>query len=312
MDIPSLTAFLSVAECGSFSMAAEQLHLTQPAVSKRIASLEQQLGTPLFDRKKFDRKNTSGSRRTHLNEAGRTLLPKARQMLELMQDTRQQITNLKTQIKGPLRLATSHHIGLRRLPEVLKKFARTWPDVTLDIKFVDSEAAYELLHRGEVELGIITLAPANPEGVLSQKLWNDPLVFMACREHPLAQIKDRISPRALCQYQAVLPDPGTFTYRLVQNLFDQQGLPLQTAMSSNYLETIRMLTAIGIAWSLLPKSMLGEDLVELKTGVKPPVRELGYIRHEHRTLSNAARVFLERLDNAQVEVTEVTVTDTLS
>ena len=296
MDIPSLTAFLTVAECGSFSLAAEQLHLTQPAVSKRIASLEQQLGTPLFDRKQFDRKN-SASRRTHLNEAGRTLLPKARQMLELMKDTRQQINNLKTQIKGPLSLATSHHIGLRRLPDILKTFARTYPDVTLDIRFVDSEAAYELLHRGEVELGIITLAPGNPENVLSRQLWNDPLVFMACREHPLAQIKKQVSPEVLCQYQAVLPGASTFTYRLVQNLFDQQGLTLKTAMSSNYLETIRMLTAIGIAWSILPKSMLGDDLTELHTNFQPPVRELGYIRHEHRTLSNAARAFLELLDN---------------
>ena len=304
MDIPSLTAFLTVAECGSFSLAAKQLHLTQPAVSKRIASLEQQLGMPLFDRK-----NAAGSRRTHLNEAGRTLLPKARQMLELMKDTRRQITNLKTQIKGPLSLATSHHIGLRRLPDILKDFARTYPDVTLDIKFVDSEAAYELLHRGEVELGLITLAPANPDNILARKLWNDPLVFMACREHPLAQIKLKVAPEALCQYQAVLPGSSTFTYRLVQTLFDQHGLTLQTAMSSNYLETIRMLTAIGIAWSILPKSMLGEDLVELKTDVEPPVRELGYIRHEHRTLSNAARVFLELLDT---HPKDVTTTDTLS
>lgn len=293
MDIPSLTAFLTVAECGSFSTAAEQLHLTQPAVSKRIASLEQQLGTPLFDRK-----NTAGSRRTHLNEAGRTLLPKARQMLELMQDTRQQILNLETRIKGPLRLATSHHIGLRRLPDILKNFARAYPEVTLDIQFVDSEAAYELLHRGEVELGIITLAPANPETVCTRKLWDDPLVFMACQEHPLAQIRSKVSPQELCKYQAVLPGTSTFTYRLVQNLFDQQGLTLQTAMSSNYLETIRMLTAIGIAWSILPKSMLGEDLVELRTGCKPPVRALGYIRHKHRTLSNAARVFLQMLDDS--------------
>ena len=304
MDIPSLTAFLTVAECGSFSLAAEQLHLTQPAVSKRIASLEQQLGTSLFDRK-----NTAGSRRTHLNEAGRTLLPKARQMLELMKDTRQQINNLKTQIKGPLSLATSHHIGLRRLPDILKHFASTYPDVTLDIKFIDSEAAYELLHRGEVELGLITLAPVNPDNILSRKLWNDPLVFMASREHPLAQIKEKVSPKALSQHQAVLPGASTFTYRLVQNLFDQQGLTLQTAMSSNYLETIRMLTAIGIAWSILPKSMLEDDLTELKTDCQPPVRELGYIRHEYRTLSNAASAFLELLDSTQ---SEVTITEILS
>lgn len=298
MDIPSLTAFLTVAECGSFSIAAKRLHLTQPAVSKRIANLEQQLNTPLFDRKLFDSKSHANGRRTHLNEAGRTLLPNARQMLELIKDTRQQITNLKTQIKGPLSLATSHHMGLRRLPELLKAFAKAYPDVTLDIKFVDSEAAYELLHRGEVELGIITLAPSNPETVQSKWLWDDPLCFMACKEHPLAKLKT-ISAAQLSQHQAVLPGTGTFTYRLVQKLFDEQGLTLKTAMSSNYLETIRMLTAIGIAWSILPKSMLGDDLIELKTECQPPIRALGYIQHKHRTLSNAGHAFLQMLDTSE-------------
>ena len=161
---------------------------------------------------------------------------------------------------------------------------------------MDSEEAYELLHRGDIELGIITLAPSSPEAIVPNKLWDDPLAFMACREHPLAQLDDTVSPEALCQYQAVLPGSSTFTYRLVQRLFDQQGLTLQTAMSSNYLETIRMLTAIGIAWSILPESMLGEDLVKLHTRCETPVRELGYIVHKDRTLSNAASAFVSMLD----------------
>ena len=113
MDTNNLTAFLAIVDSGSFSIAAEKLFLTQPAVSKRIASLEEQLNTPLFDR---------SGRTVNLNEAGRTLLPKARKMLELLNDTRQEITNLSGQVKGPLSIATSHHIGLRRLPEVLKAF----------------------------------------------------------------------------------------------------------------------------------------------------------------------------------------------
>ncbi|MGI9275812.1 MAG: LysR family transcriptional regulator [Endozoicomonas sp.] len=286
MDIPSLTAFIAVAECGSFSIAAAQLHLTQPAISKRIASLESQLNTSLFDR---------SNRQVNLNEAGRTLLPKARQMLELLKDTRQEITNLKEQVTGPLSMATSHHIGLRRLPDILKEFARTYPEVTLDIHFVDSEAAYTMLQRGEIELGVITLAPQDPQNFISKTIWDDPMVFMASRDHALASLK-QVSTARLTEHQAILPGSSTFTYRLVRDLFEQKGLKLQTAMSSNYLETIRMLAAIGLAWCILPSSMLDDDLVPLKTDFTPPSRKLGYILHRERTLSNAARAFIELLE----------------
>ena len=285
MDIPCLNAFLAVAETGSFSLAAERLHLTQPAVSKRIASLESQLDSQLFDRI---------GRQVSLSEAGRILLPKAREMLALMKDTRQEISNLRTQIKGSLSMATSHHIGLRKLPAILKEYSKRYPDVRLDIHFVDSEAAYEMINQGEIELGVITLSPEEREGFDARLVWEDPLVFMAASDHPLANIHS-ITTEQLSSHQAILPGSNTFTYRLVKRLFEQEGLKLHTAMSSNYLETIRMLASIGLAWTILPRSMLDDDLVELDTRCKPPVRYLGHITHRERTLSNAAKAFLELL-----------------
>ncbi|MGI9282827.1 MAG: LysR family transcriptional regulator [Endozoicomonas sp.] len=286
MDIPSLTAFLTVAECNSFSLAAEKLHLTQPAISKRIAALENHLDTQLFDRT---------GRQINLNEAGRVLLPKARQMLELMKDTRQEVSNLKTQVKGPLAMATSHHIGLRRLPNILREYSQRYPEVKLDIHFVDSEVAYEMLSRGEIELGIITLSPDNPDRFQSHLIWDDPLVFMAAKDHSLSRLQ-KVSTQQLSVHQAILPGSNTFTYRLVRKLFEEEGLSLQTAMSSNYLETIRMLTSIGLAWTILPASMLDDDLVALKTQCHTPSRKLGYIIHKERTLSNAANAFLGLLN----------------
>lgn len=286
MDIPSLTAFLTVAECNSFSLAAEKLHLTQPAVSKRIASLESQLDTQLFDRI---------GRQINLNEAGRILLPKARQMLALMKDSRQEISNLKTQVKGTLAMATSHHIGLRRLPGILREYSRRYPEVRLDIRFVDSEVAYEMLIRGDIEFGIVTLSPDNPDRFESRLIWNDPLMFMAAKDHPLSSLK-KVSTQQLSEHQAILPSSNTFTHRLVRELFEQESLSLQTAMTSNYLETIRMLASIGLAWTILPASMLDDDLVALKTQCRTPSRELGYITHRERTLSNATNAFLNLLN----------------
>ena len=134
MDTANLDAFLAVAHTGSFSRAAEQLHLTQPAVSKRIASLEQQLGTRLFDRI---------GKHVHLTEAGRALKPRAELIISLLNDTSRALGNLSSTIQGRLRLATSHHIGLHRLPPVLRRFTKAYPGVELDIQFLDSEIAHE-------------------------------------------------------------------------------------------------------------------------------------------------------------------------
>ncbi len=293
MDTASLTAFLAVVDTGSFSEAAEKLFLTQPAISKRIAAMEQQLGTAVFHR---------AGRQIMLNEAGRALLPKARKMLALMHDTRQEIINLNGAVKGTLSIATSHHIGLRRLPNILQAFTRQYPEVRLDIRFVDSEASYEMLNRGEIELGIITLSPQQMPNIHAHKLWHDPLCFMAAQDHPLAALKT-VTTEQLGQYQAVLPGRNTFTYQVVQNLFEQEQLTLQTAMSTNYLETLRMLAAIGLAWCILPLTMQDDDLrvlpVRLKKNIPPPSRELGYILHPKRTLSNAASAFVKLLEQHQ-------------
>ena len=121
-----LEAFIAVAESASFSIAAERIHVTQPAVSKRIALLEEQLNSRLFDRI---------ARSVTLTEAGAALLPRANHILREIADTTQAINDLSGDISGRLRLAISHHIGLHRLPPMLKQFAQNYSDVTIDAFF---------------------------------------------------------------------------------------------------------------------------------------------------------------------------------
>ncbi len=121
MDLNSLNTFIAIAETGSFSEAGERLHLTQPAVSKRIAALEQQLNARLFDRV---------GREVNLTEAGRALLPRAYQLLNVLDDTRRALNNLTGEVSGRLVLATSHHIGLHRLPPLLRAFTPATPSPT--------------------------------------------------------------------------------------------------------------------------------------------------------------------------------------
>jgi DNA-binding transcriptional LysR family regulator len=287
MDTQALTAFLAVAESGSFSTAAERLFLTQPAVSKRIAQLEQQLGTRLFDRV---------GRRIRLTEAGEALLPRARQVLLDLEDMSRAISNLTGTVSGTLRIGTSHHIGLHRLPPVLRRFSREYPDVKLDIHFIDSEEAWEAVLHGDLEMGVVTLPPQPDPRLHSQAVWQDPLVFMAAPEHPLALL-DRVTLETLTGYSAILPSPVTFTRRIVESLFEEQALTLNISMSTNYLETIHMMVSIGLGWSVLPETMLDDSVVRLNVDTALPVRRLGVVTHPGRSRSNAAGAFLDILNS---------------
>lgn len=286
MDLATLSAFIAVAETGSFSLAGERLHLTQPAISKRIFALEEQLEVRLFDRL---------GREVGLTEAGRALLPRAYRILGELDDTRRALTNLNGQVSGRLTLATSHHIGLHRLPPVLREFTRRYPAVSLDIRFLDSEVAYEEVLQGRAELAVITLAPETRAPLHATPIWEDPLDFVAAPEHPLAR-KANLTLADVAAHPAVFPCAHTFTHRIVHKLFDAAGLAPQVAMSTNYLETIKMMVSIGLAWSLLPRTMLDDQVVRLPLPGPQLSRRLGYVLHTERTLSNAARAFMTLLD----------------
>ncbi|WP_349616629.1 LysR family transcriptional regulator [Azotobacter salinestris] len=289
MDLASLNAFIAVAETGSFSEAGERLHLTQPAVSKRIAALEQQLQVRLFDRL---------GREVRLTEAGRALLPRAYRILSVLEDTRRALNNLNGDVSGRLTLATSHHIGLHRLPPLLRTFTRAYPQVALDIRFLDSEVAYEEILHGRAELAVITLAPETAAPVRAVKVWDDPLDFVAAPEHPLARNAE-VSLADVACHPAVFPGGNTFTHHIVRRLFEREGLTPSIAMSTNYLETIKMMVSIGIAWSVLPCTMLDDQVKSLTLPGIRLSRQLGYILHTERTLSNAARAFMALLDGAR-------------
>ncbi|WP_312928465.1 LysR family transcriptional regulator [Stutzerimonas nitrititolerans] len=287
MDLAGLNAFIAIAETGSFSFAAERLHLTQPAVSKRLAALEAQLDVRLFDRL---------GREIGLTEAGRALLPRAYQILSVLDDTRRALSNLNGDIGGRLSLATSHHIGLHRLPSLLRTFTRAHPKVSLDIRFLDSEVAYEEVLHGRAELAVITLAPRTAPPVRASTVWDDPLDFVVAPEHPLAQMPD-VTLADVAGHPAVFPGGNTFTHHIAQQLFDRAGLRPNIAMSTNYMETIKMMVSIGIAWSVLPRTMLDEQVVRLPLPGVQLARQLGYIFHTERTLSNAAMAFMALLDS---------------
>jgi len=288
INLNDLQAFLAVAECQSFSRAAGRLHLTQPAVSKRIQALEAAVQARLFDRV---------GKQIYLTDAGNTLLPRAEALLRQAIDTQRLLQELDDQVSGSLGLVTSHHVGLHRLAPVLRAFTRRYPDVQLDIRFEDSEEAHNLIRRAESEIAVVTLNPAGATGLTSMPLWHDPLCFTVADDHPLAGAAGRLGFAELAGARPVLPGPGTYTGRIVMDAFATAGIELRPNLVTNYLETIAMLVGIGLGWSVLPRSMIRAPLVELATDVPPLSRTLGCVTHPRRTLSNAARAFREVLEN---------------
>jgi DNA-binding transcriptional LysR family regulator len=286
MDLASLSAFVAIAEAGSFSGAGERLHLTQPAISKRIALLEAQLQVRLFDRL---------GRQVLLTEAGHALLPRAQRILAELDDTRRTLENLGSEVGGRLHLATSHHIGLHRLPVPLRRFAALYPHTVLDIQFLDSELAYTAVLHGQVELAVTTLGPDTQPPLQATPVWHDQLQFMVAADHPLARC-EQITLADIVVHPAVLPDPGTFTHGIVAALFASHDLTPVLRMTTNYLETIKMLVSVGLAWSVLPQTLLDAQVVTLPLPGITLQRQLGYVTHGGRTLSRAAQAFVALLE----------------
>ena len=284
MDNQSLKAFVTVANCASFSLAAEQLHLTQSAVSKRIANLEYLTGKKLFDRI---------ARQVTLTEAGNALLPRAQHILQEYAAAIQAINDLSGDANGTLHLAISHHLGLHRLPPILKEFTRQNPKVSLNIEFMDSEKAYEQVLQGKSEVAVITLALEQHPNILCQKIWTDPLRFICAPDHALAKI-DQPRLQDLSEYPVILPGMNTYTGRIIQNLFEAKAMRLKAPMSTNYLETISTMVEIGLGWSMLPETLI-KNLHVMPIEHTNASRELGYIHHKNRSLSNAAVAFIKML-----------------
>lgn len=284
MDIANLKAFVSIANTGSFSLASEELFLTQPAISKRISCLELELDTPLFDRI---------GRKVRLTAAGETLYKHAQLILKEVNNAKKSVANLSESVEGELKIATSHHIGLHRLPSVLTHYVSNYPKVDLAIDFMDSEDACKLIEQGEIELAIVTL-PLTPITNLHQKLiWNDPLSFVVNKTHELCN--SSVTLQRLTEHAAVLPSHGTFTREVIQELFAEHKLELNIRMSTNYLETIKMLIQVGLGWGVIPNSMIDKDLVVLKVPKIKIARQLGIVWHAKHSLSNPAQALMDYL-----------------
>ena len=282
MDISSIRAFLVVARYGSFSKASEHLFITQPAVSKRVSSLESELGVELFNRV---------ARTITLTEAGKRLVDRAQDVVDRADDLHRFAQSLSDDIAGNLPISIAHHIGLHRMPPVLRAFNRQFPAVNLDIRFEDSDQALASVERGDIEFGVITLPSETQPNVIREVVWQDSLTFVVAGDHPLAKVS-KLTLSDLQDYACVLPNKETETHKIVARSFAEQGHSLNVQMQTNSLETLKMLVGTGIGWSVLPAKMLEDGNLVSLTLETQLNRSLGFVYHSKRTQSNAATALM--------------------
>ena len=286
MDINNLRAFIEVADKKSFSRSAESLQLTQPAVSKRIAALETELSARLFDRI---------GRTVHLTEAGKVLLPSARQIHAELDRIEDVICNLGKNVGGKLSMGTSHQIGLRRLPPFLKNFRLAHPDVEIDIRFGNSNDAVDCIENGELEIALCASSGETRPKLREIEVWKENLVVGVAVDHPLAHAAEPIDLSLLMKCPAVLPARTSVTRQTIEAHLQTLDTKPSVTSDANDLETMKMMVAIGLGWGCMPSDMADDSIKVLSVPQVELERRISLITHNDRTLSRAAQAFMESL-----------------
>jgi DNA-binding transcriptional LysR family regulator len=294
MQINQINAFLAVAELESFSLAAERLHITQPAVSKRIRQLEISVDTELFDRI---------SKRSILTPDGKAFKPHAERILQELKSYRSSLSQQQETPSGSLSFATSHHIGLHRLPGTLRDFKIRYPQVDLDLHFMDSEDACVAIANNELELAIVTLPELADDKLDCEAIWIDQLVVVTAADHLLAGQQD-IDPFELLEHDAILPSLGTFTRKIINNLFAGDKDRIKIILETNYLETIKVMVSANLGWSILPQSMVDASLSDHRLRGLDAQRPLGIVTRKNRTLSLSSNAMIELLRHCKTNLSQ--------
>jgi DNA-binding transcriptional LysR family regulator len=290
MDFYQLFYFRKVAETKSISRAAEELMLTQPAVSKRMRALEEELGEKLFDRI---------GKKVFLTKAGGVLLAHADRILRSVEEAKTAVRDLSEECSGELVIGTSDHISLHRLPGILKTYITAFPKVDLKLRCHRSETILEMVGKNLVDIGVITL-PRVSANLISRVIWDDPMSLVFPKGHPLAVMK-KIRLKDIIRYGMILPEAGTTTRKNIDAAFSKKKLVANVTMEVAYIETIKGLVKVGLGISILPDKAVEQ---EVKSGqlVKASLqdakfsRDLGVVYLKYKFLSRPAVEFLRFLD----------------
>ncbi|NBD26422.1 selenium metabolism-associated LysR family transcriptional regulator [Paenibacillus glycinis] len=203
LNFHQLHIFYTVAERGSFSAAAQALHMTQPAVTMQVQSLEDYFGTKLLQR---------STKRIELTEAGRALMPFAQRSIDLIRDTDMHMSKFTKQLKGRLHLGASLTIGEYILPRLLGPFGQEFPHIAISMKVMNTAQIMEEIVNHQLNFGLIE-APVNDPDMHMEAVMSDELKLIVGKSHPLAGSAE-VELEEVMKFPIVLREQGSGT-RLV-------------------------------------------------------------------------------------------------
>jgi DNA-binding transcriptional LysR family regulator len=253
VTIDEIETFVSIARLGGFARAAEGLHRSQPAISRRVEMLEQHLGTPLFERVRTG---------VVLTEAGRSFLPYAEAVLASLKDGAEAVSGLERGERGAVSVALVGTLASTRFATMLRQFGQRHPHVKLELQTANSQEVSDLVRRGEATLGLRYATDADPS-LLSEVVMEEALVVACSPAHRLAGRRVR-APAALAGERWVTFPPQRrrrepFTTVLEQRL-GAAGIEAAEVVRIDSLTAQKRFVEAGFGIALLIESSVQEEL----------------------------------------------------
>ncbi len=293
MERRQLESFVAVVEIGSFHGAADRLFLTQSAVSQSLKALEAELGEPLLLR------SGGGRGGTGLSAAGELFLPIARDILRRFAAGKQAVQELRGLLRGRLSIGAVDVAALYHLPDPLRSFNDSHPDLAISVRVAGSQSLVDDLRAGELDLAFV-LAESAPQSLVGRPYREDALAVVAPTEL-LARLGPEPSPETVAEQGWITYPRGTVSRGLIEAAFTKAGLPFPVLMEIDRPEAILQLVRAGLGLAVLPERLLDESgkhetLHRVALAGLSAKRPIHVLHREETQLSPAARVFLSRLD----------------
>ena len=284
VTLRQMRVFTTVARHLSFTRAARELHLTQPAVSQQIKLLEAEVGMPLFEQI---------GRKVQLAPAGAELLRYAHQTIELLREAGESLAAMRGLKRGVLQLgavSTAKYFA----PSLLSAFTPAYPEVTIKFAVGNREEVIKHLAGNEIDLAIMGRPPRELDTV-AEAFAKHPLVIIASPSHPLAA-KRRIPLRQLAGEQFLIREEGSGTRASMEHVFRERRIPFRVSMEVSSNETIKQAVMAGMGISFLSAHTVGLELAAGKLAILdvaglPIMRDWYVIHLREKRLSPIAEAF---------------------
>lgn len=288
ITLHQLRLFNRVATHLSYTRAAEELHLTQPAVSIQIKRLEESIGLPMIEKM---------GKKLYLTEAGKELFSATKDVLERLRVLDEDMSGMEAGVKGPLRIAaitTAKYF----MPHLMGSFLRDYPDVEPSLAITNQA---KIIQRLEENLDDIVIMGTIPESLdLEVEYFLDnPMVVVASADHPLAG-RRHIPLERIAEERFISREPGSGTRAARKRLFDKHGLEAKIYMELGSSEAIKQAVMAGLGISVVSRHNLALEteaglLVELDVEHFPMERKWNAVHLKGKKLSNTAKKFKDFL-----------------